>query len=197
MHYPSFRRGELFMIVSHKIAVVAATMFGLSVLGGCSMGGDPASEEPVSLKEGQYKVVLTGNTSGLGGLVPTKPADEGSVCIRAGYDEGNVATLAKQYLAFTSECAHSAKARVGNAVAGTVTCPLGPDLPNMSGSITTEYKGLIGTESIEIAGQMKMDIPKQILANSGDASPEEMQAGIDAMEDIVISVKAERTGDCS
>jgi hypothetical protein len=168
------------------------------MLASCS-GSDPASEAPVALMAGQYKISLTGDAKGMSGLLPARKFGEeaeDSICIREGYDEGNVASLAKQYLAFGENCSHTAGERVGNAVKGTLSCPI-QYAPASAGTFDTNYSGTLAAESITLEGSMDFQIPDEAIAAADPATQAELRQGVEALKDVVLTVKAERTGDCS
>jgi hypothetical protein len=171
------------MLNKNKFHFVAALLAGASLLAGCA-GADPASEEPVSLKGGAYRITLSGGMA--------KGDELETLCVIPGHDEGNVSQLAEKYLSFGGECSHNAKDRVGNAISGTVTCPW-----EGAGSTVIEYQGAIGTEAIIMEGTVAINLPDD-RSSIGDAEAIAQQERVKSnMDGVVLTLKAERTGECS
>lgn len=184
------------MSAIQNLSVAPAAILAALALAGCSAASDPASEAPVTLKPGQYRITMSGG--GMAAMVPMGQgpgAVDDKVCISEGNDDAMVGKLARQYLGMHEGCSLKAKERVGNSVGGKLSCPTDPERAP-GGEITTDYLGLMTAESVTLEGKVKFDLPQSMTTNLPPEEQAQLKQGAEMMENISIVVKAERTGDC-
>ena len=176
----------------HKRVMMLAAMTGL--LAGC--GGDPAvdaaSQEPVELTPGMYHVDwsgLAGRTQGPGQL-------DDDICIRPGDGNAFPDRLAQNYFSTGTPCTPTPRARQGNAFGGTIACPMDAQRAP-GGSWNVDYTAVMTADAVDVHGTMRIVMPQAMTAGMSPEEAQQAQAGLQQMNDTVISLRAARTGDCS
>lgn len=177
---------------------VAAAAFILLSASACS-SRDAASEDPIDLAPGEYRVTMAGGglstLSGFGKLSEGPGGVDDRICISDG-DGGDLAdTLARKYLAFADSCSLDAKARQGNAVGGTLSCPTNQQaMPGAT--FVVDYQGAIGAERVDLQSKIRIELPESALANMDPGVAQQMEHAKGLVENMEISVAAERVGEC-
>lgn len=178
------------MLFNRILLLSLALAAGLSA---CSGASDPASEAPVALKAGKYRVEISGQAqTAFMGTQQTQANDRGSVCLSSDDDGVKVSKLARGSYSMHEGCSHSANDRVGNSVSGRVSCPTDPErMPG--GEIAIEYTGTLAADMITLEGKQKMDLPT---ANLTEEEKQLLSRSDEVFDKVSIIVKAERIGDC-
>jgi hypothetical protein len=181
------------MANAFSVARWAVFASAAAALTGCAETRDPATEEPVEVTPGMYHLSMNGQVAGM-----TMPELDGpgqlseNTCVRPGEERAfprRVAAIFKLH----PGCSFQPGERTGNAISGTYRCPTdGERAPG--GSMNASYTGSIAADRVEIQGRMEINI-----SNMPGATPEEraqMEQAATMMENMVMIVSAERTGDC-
>lgn len=179
-----------------RSAVTAAAV--LLSAGACS-SRDAASEAPVTLVPGEYRVTMAGGglatLSGFGKLSEGPGGIDDRICVSDG-DGGDFAdSLARKYLAFADSCSLDAEAREGNAVGGTLSCPTNQQ--TMPGTtFIVDYQGAIATERVDLQSKIRIELPESALANMDPGAAQQMEHAKGLVENMEIGLAAERVGAC-
>lgn len=178
---------------SKNFRLFAAAGLTAVALSACSAASDPASEAPVALKPGEYRISMSGRAqSPFVGPTQTEEDVRDKVCLSGDDDAGKVSKLARNYFSMHPGCSHSPGDRVGNGLSGKVSCPTDPErMPD--GKIAIEYTAALTAESVTLEGKMKFDLPT---ANMSAEEQQLMQRAPELLGKTSIVVKAERIGDC-
>lgn len=162
---------------------------GFVLVAACVDGRDPANETPVELEPGLYEVTLSG-----AGLM--KASDKGRpqpVCLRPGNRESFPHTLVKNYYALHYSCRTTRLPRIGNKIAGEVTCAADPKLA--AGATQFAYSGVVAREKVDIRVQIKFDTTVKENAMSKEEAAQ-LRLGMKAFEQMRFVIEASRIGDC-
>ncbi|UKK83355.1 hypothetical protein L7H23_12360 [Sphingopyxis sp. BSN-002] len=168
-----------------------------ALLAGCSGGRDPATEEPVELAAGQYRVTMQGGKMGVFFKTGDGPGSvDDSICVLPSETGEFPRNLARNYLSFHPGCSFEWEERKGNAIAGKSVCQTdGQRAPG--GMISTEIHGALAADHVELDGQVKFDLPDSATAGMSPEQAAQVKQGAKLMESLTIRIKAERTGDCT
>lgn len=159
---------------------------------------DAASETPVTPLDGQYSLV-TEVAGTLGGTVPVKSGGSDrrseSVCIAGGHGDGLITTVVSRSGMLHPGCQHSPAPRVGNAISGRHICPTDPQRAP-GGRFLLDYTGTVAAEEVTAAMTLTLDLPEATLAALPAEQRDALNEAGDMLDDVVIEVRATRTGDC-
>lgn len=173
----------------------AATALTL-VLAGCAQR-DPASEERVDPADGQYEISFEAGGA-LGAVMPQNANDSSStrsVCVRNGSGSTFAESVAKG-AAWHPSCSNSPAPRQGNALSGTMTCPLDQErVPG--GRLVSNYTGAVSADGVEVEMVTKFEVPDAVFAAMSPEQASEMRQALTLMENIPIKIVGRRTGDCA
>jgi hypothetical protein len=177
------------MLRSIQAAAFTAALSG--VIAGCSPTNDPATQEPVELTPGLYKIIIS--SAGMAKFIQQGPGETtGEICVRPD-DVAGFPDKVAQSVYPNPYCAASPELREGNAFRGTLTCPVDPKLA--TGKTTIDYEGVVFADRVVATRRMKIDsrpVP-------GTLSPEEQRqlaVGTALMNSFGNQITAVRTGDC-
>lgn len=167
------------------------------VLAGCAQR-DPASEERVDPADGQYEISFEAGGA-LGAVMPQNAngpgSDTRSVCVRNGSGSTFAESIAKG-AAWHPSCSNSPAPRQGNALSGTMTCPLDQErVPG--GRLVSNYTGAVSADGVEVEMVSKFEIPEAVFAAMRPEQASEMRQALTLMENIPIKIVGRRTGDCT
>lgn len=155
----------------------------------CVESRDPAKETPVEPEPGLYEVTLSG-----AGLMKAGDKDRPrSTCLHPGNRDSFPHTLVKNYYALHYTCRTNPLPRVGNKIAGDVTCAADPKLA--AGVTQFSYSGAVASENIDISVQMKFDAAIKEDAMSKEEAAQ-LRLGMKAFEQMRFVIMANRIGDC-
>lgn len=184
-----------FLSVLRSVGVAAAVLLSASA---CS-SHDAANEAPVDPAPGEYRVTMAGGglatLSGFGQLSEGPGGVDDRICV-SDSDGGDLADmLARKYLAFADSCSLKAKARQGNAVGGMLSCPTNQQaMPGTT--FVVDYQGAIAAERVDLQSKIRIELPESALANMDPAAAQQMEHAKGLVENMEISVAAERVGEC-
>jgi len=171
--------------------LMAATLAGM--VSACSPPVAPAAQEPIELTPGLYQITLSG--AGLAQFTQQRGGKtEDEVCVRAGDVSRFPDRLARNYFSLHPGCTFSPQARQGNAIGGTLSCPLDPQ--RAMGKITLDYEGVISADRVETTGRMKIEA-RSVPGALSEEEASQLAQGAALMEQVGIKVVAIRSGDCS
>ncbi len=174
---------------------LAVSCIALSaVLSGCGGGRDPATEAEVEILPGMFQ--LQGQIRPVAVLpnrTRTAADDDDRVCLRDADARRAVATTMRRLWQMPA-CVIGEMERTGNAISGTMRCPL--DAERMpGGAFVIHFSGSVAAEEISLTQRMEMQLP----AAPQGMSPEQVaqtRQGLEAMNDREFGFALTRVGDC-
>lgn len=99
----------------------------------------------------------------------------------------------RNYLVLHPGCTSRPAPRVGNALSGTITCPLDPRMA--VGTVTITYEGAVAADGVEATSRMVFDF-QPVPGALGPDEERQVAMATKAVEQVGIKLKAERTGEC-
>jgi len=161
-----------------------------AALSACS---DPATEQPVSVKPGLYR--LTMDRTGFGpAKVPLGASKAEEQCVAGESDLEWIYPMIQRK--FCPECACSTrdKARTGNAIAARAVCPLDDD--GTLGALEYVYRGVVTEDGVSVEGKIEGGFLTAVPADATEAEKKEAEDVREAWDSIVMSGRIERVGEC-
>lgn len=181
MELPQFTRAALF--------VVAFTLTGCG-------SRDPASEDRVEPADGQYEIKYEVGGA-IGALMPTtsgpgsKPK---TVCVRNASGVTFAEALPKG-VAWHPSCTHSPAPRQGNAMSGTMTCPMDPQRAP-GGRLVVDYHGAVAEDGVTVDMTTRVEVPQSVYASMSEEEAGNLREAFGMIESLPMKIVATRTGDC-
>jgi len=155
--------------------------------------GDPASEEPVSVKPGLYR--LTMDRSGVGPVkVPLGGAKAEEQCVAGESDLEWIYPMIERKFCPECSCSTRDKTRTGNAIGARAVCPLDDD--GTLGALEYAYQGVVSEDGVTVKGGIKGGILTAVPADGTEAEKKEMEEIRETWDSIVMSGEIERVGEC-
>lgn len=176
-----------------SVRFIPLLTMGLALaLTACTPPADPSTQEPVDPAPGLYRITLGG--AGLAQYAQQGPGKtEDEVCVTSRESPRFADRAIRNYFVLHPGCTTRPAPRVGNAVSGTITCPLDPK--RAAGTVTITYEGVVAADGVEATSRMAFDF-QPVPGALGPDEERQVAMATKAMEQVGIRLKAERTGEC-
>ncbi len=155
----------------------------------CTNERDATKEIPVDPLPGLYDVSL----SGAGLLKAGGREGPHEFCVTEANRFTFSHTLVKKFYQFHYSCVGKPSPRLGNAIAGEISCAADPKLAQ--GANRFVYQGTVSEDAVDITVQMKLDA----VIREDEMTEEQvrqLKLGMKAMEMMTFIIEAKHTGAC-
>lgn len=155
---------------------------------------DPASEQPVSLKPGLYKVTM--DTTVLGPIkVDSKFGGEQTKCVASDGDLEWVYPAIEKKFCPECSCSTKDKARKGNVVSARAVCPHDDD--GMFGDLEYIYQAVVSEDGLTLEGNVKSGLATYVAPDATEEEKADAARIAEKWESVTMAGRIERVGDCS
>lgn len=167
------------------------------VMAGCGAVRDPASETPVELRPGEYKISFTGTAMGMALPKSKEAAKDNLVCLTEQRVKGWPKQIIEGLIPMPpGTCQFESEPRVGNALKGKLICPTDPKF-GAGGSYTVSYEGDMTDTSTTLNTKIGVSFkPSAAMLEKDPKAMAQAQMGMALMSAITSVVKIERVRDC-
>jgi hypothetical protein len=166
----------------------------LCLAGTVAACSDPASEQPVNLKPGLYKVTM--DTTVLGPIkVDSKFGGEEAKCVASDSDLEWIYPAIENKFCPECSCSTKDKARKGNVFSARAVCPHDDD--GMFGDLEYSYQAVVSEDGLTLEGNVKSGLATYVAPDATDEEKADAARVAEKWESVTMAGRIERVGDCS
>ena len=173
-----------------RIVKLGLLLLTCTTLTACS---DPATQEPVSLKPGLYRLTMDGTQFG-----PFKASDGKKVeeqCVAGESDLEWIYPMIQRKFCPECACSTKDKTRTGNAIGADAICPHDDDSDTF-GAFEYAYRGVVSEEGVTLEGKVRSGLATALPPDPTEEQKKDAARVAEMWDSMVLSGRIERVGDC-
>ena len=156
--------------------------------------GDPATEQPVAVKPGLYRLNMERTALGPAKIAydPRKVEEK---CVAGESDLEWIYPMIQRKFCPECTCSTKDKTRTGTAIGARAVCPHDDDTDTF-GALEYAYQGVVSEEGVILEGKIKSGLATYVAPDATEAEKKEAAEVAESWEAITMSGRIERVGDC-